>query len=163
VGPGFAAMARFWALTLVYATAYVGVATLCSCLFRTPIFSFLTASPTFVTWVLALLAHLDRFKWVVYALPSHYEDGFFKADRWRCWGRWGRCAASRRPSWRVLPGAAHEGRLMASENPAPARRPAPPASPSSPPSSSWASPSASAHSWPSTTSACAWSAARSTA
>jgi len=81
VGPGFAAMARFWALTLVYATAYVGVATLCSCLFRTPIFSFLTAvAYLFVTWVLALLAHLDRFKWVVYALPSHYEDGFFKAD-----------------------------------------------------------------------------------
>lgn len=81
VGAGFAAMARFWALTLVYATTYVGVATLCSCLFKTPVFSFLTAvAYLFLTWVLALLAHLQNFGWLNYALPSHYQDGFFKAD-----------------------------------------------------------------------------------
>ena len=81
VGSGFLAMARFWALTLVYASAYVGVATLCSTLFRTPIFSFLTAVAfLFLTWVLALLAHLEKLSFIKYALPSHYEDGFFKAD-----------------------------------------------------------------------------------
>ena len=81
IGSGFVAMARFWALTLVYATAYVGVATLCSCLFRTPIFSFLCSiAYLFLTWVLALLAHLDQFSFVKYVLPSYYQDGFFKPD-----------------------------------------------------------------------------------
>jgi len=81
VGAGFAAMARFWGLTLVSALVYVGAATLFSCLFRTPLLSFLSAiSFLLATGTMAWLAVFDRFKFLKHALPSTYEEGFFKVD-----------------------------------------------------------------------------------
>lgn len=81
VGAGLLALARFWALTLVAALAYVGLATLCSTLFRTPIFALLTAlSILFGLWVLALLTNFESLAFLRYALPSHYEAGFFRPD-----------------------------------------------------------------------------------
>lgn len=81
VGAGLLALARFWLLTLIAATAYVGLAMLCSALFRAPIFSLLTALSALVAlWVLALLAHVESLRLIGYALPSHYEEGLFRPD-----------------------------------------------------------------------------------
>ncbi|MBI5545857.1 MAG: ABC transporter permease subunit [Deltaproteobacteria bacterium] len=81
IGAGLLALVRFWALTLVYATTYVGLATWCSSLFRVPIFSLLTAlAALLLSGALHLLSMFERLGFLKYALPSHYQEGFFKPD-----------------------------------------------------------------------------------
>lgn len=81
VGAGLVAMARFWVLTLVAASTYVALSTLCSTLFRTPIYSLLTAlTVLFVLWVTAGLSNFDALSFLQYGLPSHYAAGLFRPD-----------------------------------------------------------------------------------
>jgi ABC-type transport system involved in multi-copper enzyme maturation permease subunit len=78
VGPGLLAMVRFWGLMLIYATTYVGLTTLCSTLFRTPIFSLLTTfSVLFGFVVLWLMSKFDSLEPIGWFLPSSYKDGLF--------------------------------------------------------------------------------------
>lgn len=74
---GALAMARFWLLGLVYASAYLGLCSLCSSLFRTPVFSLLTSlCALFVFWLLALVARFQPdLSFLAYVVPSHYEEG----------------------------------------------------------------------------------------
>lgn len=93
-GSGFVALARFWALTLVYATSYVGLVALCSSLFRTPILSLLTSIAALLAFgALHLLSLFEKLSFLKYALPSHYEEGFFQPDPLRVLGSVGAFAA----------------------------------------------------------------------
>jgi len=81
VGAGLLAMTRFWGLSLVYVAAYVGLTTLCSTLFRTPIFSLLTNfSILFAFLVLWLMSKFDSLAAVAWFLPSSYKDGLFSPE-----------------------------------------------------------------------------------
>ncbi len=74
---GLVAMARFWLLTFVYASAYVGLVSLCSTLFRTPILSLLTSfSILFAFWILRLL----NLPVISYFIPSNYQENLFSPD-----------------------------------------------------------------------------------
>jgi ABC-2 type transport system permease protein len=78
VGQGLLTMARFWLLTLVYASAYIGLVTLCSSLFRTPLFSLLTTLSVLLGfWMLGLLSHFAHLHFLAYVVPSHYQEGLF--------------------------------------------------------------------------------------
>jgi ABC-2 type transport system permease protein len=80
-GAGLLALARFWSLTLFYATAYVGLATLCSTLFRAPIFSLLVNISVLVAFVMiGFMSNFENLSFLAYVVPSHYKDGLFSPD-----------------------------------------------------------------------------------
>jgi len=88
VGSMLFGMIRLWLLALVYTAAYLGLAALCSSLFRTPIYSLLTGlCALFGFWLLAVLPRIwDSLKFLSYATPSFYERGLMSPEVWPALG-----------------------------------------------------------------------------
>lgn len=77
IAVGLVAMVRFWLLTIVYTSAYVGLVSLCSTVFRMPILSLLTSlSILFAFWILRLL----NLPVISYFIPSNYQENLFSPD-----------------------------------------------------------------------------------
>jgi hypothetical protein len=75
VAVGLPATVRFWLVSLAFASAYMGIASFCSSLFRTSWFSLLAAvCGYFGLWLIYFLAKIfDRLSFLGFLSPTHYE------------------------------------------------------------------------------------------
>jgi ABC-type transport system involved in multi-copper enzyme maturation permease subunit len=81
LGAGTLSVVKFWLVEVIFGLAYIGLTAMCSALFRTPIFSLLTAlCLLFVFWLFAVVSSFDSLAFLSHLAPSHYKDGLVSPD-----------------------------------------------------------------------------------